>query len=95
MSSAFTSIVTNSPRVTARSGEKQAKEPTVSPVKMPVCFIHSAAKRQSLPAVSVYWVASLGFRMVMVTVASRDTLPAGSAAVKTKESTPTLFFFGV
>ena len=88
-------MVTNSPRVTARSGEKQALDPTVSPVKMPVWRIHSAAKRQSFPAVSVYWVASLGLRIVMVTVASRDTFPAGSAAVKTKESTPTLFFFGV
>ena len=50
-------------------------------MKIPVCFIHSAANRQSFPAVSVYWVSSSGFRIVMVTVASRDTFPAGSAAV--------------
>ena len=64
-------------------------------MKIPVFFIHSAANWQSFPRVSVYWVASVGFRTVMVTVASRETFPAGSVAVKVKESIQTLFFFGV
>ena len=74
-------MVTNSPRVTVLSGLKQALPATHSPVKIPVFFIHSAAKQQLFPVVSVYWVLSVGFRIVMVTVASRDTLPEASAAV--------------
>ena len=88
-------MVTNSPLVTCRSGEKQGLPPTFSPTKMPVFFIHSALKRQLFPAVSVYCPASVGFRMLTVTVASREVFPAGSVAVKVKESTPTLFFLGV
>ena len=93
--SVFTSMVSSSPRVTCFSGEKQGLPSRDSPTKIPVFFIHSAAKRQLLPAVSEYCLESVGFRMVTVTVASREIFPAGSAAVKVKESTPTLFFLGV
>ena len=95
MFSVLTSMVTNSPRLTVRSGPKQGFPATFSPEKIPVFFIHSAENRQSLPTVSVYWVASAGLRMVMVTVASREVFPEASVAVKVKESMPTLFFLGV
>ena len=88
-------MVTNSPRLTIWSGKKQALPPTFSPTKMPVFFIHSAWKRQSRPRVSEYCLVSVGLRMLTVTVASRETFPVLSVAVKVKESTPTLFFLGV
>ena len=74
-------MVTNSPRLTSLPGWKQPLPPMDSAVKMPVFFIHSAAKRQELSTVSVYCLASVGFTMVMVTMASRETFPAGSVAV--------------
>ena len=74
-------MVTNSPRETSLSGEKQGLPPMHSPVKMPVFFIHSAANRQPRPRVSEYWLASVGFRIWMVTVASREVFPAASVAV--------------
>ena len=88
-------MVRNSPRLTVAPGLKHRLSPTCSPEKMPVLRIHSAVNRQVVPAVSEYWRSSLGLRIRMVTVASRDRLPAGSVAVKVKESTPTLFLFGV
>ena len=73
------SIIRNSRSVTGLSGPKQRAPPITSPEKMPSLRRNRASNSWESPAMSAKTASLTGRRIVMVTFASAERLPAPSS----------------